>query len=187
MEKIRKRDSTMVEIQPKNGATYAAAYRKLVGKMEAFAPTELNKAGEGGQVLVDQMIMTGATASLDPTRLILQGNLGSGPVLGQPKPVSLECIPMERYTRRPATKLEFEPSGNQLKVAESYFPNGDTFGTRRTFQVNLTDNAISEVKEERVERTVSPGMDPGLQNQLNQLGYDASAMTYVMADSRFCA
>jgi len=175
----------MVEIQSKNGATYLRAYQQVVERMKALDSTSVDQDPNKGQVLVDQVIQSGAGLAQEDTRLIFQGSLASGPVLAPSGPVSLQAIPLEEYSQQPASKIAFRPSGGQLQVEESWFESGKTDGTKRTFTVNFTNQAISGAREEAITRSLPGSADPAVQSQLSQLGYQISNLAYTIRQSRF--
>jgi len=175
----------MVEIQSKNGATYLRAYQQLVERMKGLDQSSADQDQQAGQVAVDQVIQTGASLSQQDTRLILKGSLESGPVLAPSGPVSLEAIPLEQYTQQPATKIAFRPNGAQLEVVESWFEPGKTDGQQRTFQVSFSNQAISDVREEAIKRSLPGSADPAVERELGEMGYQISSLAYTIRQSRF--
>lgn len=175
----------MVEIQSKNGATYLRAYQQLVERMKGLDQSSADQDQQSGQILVDQVIQTGASLSREETRLIFKGSLESGPVLAPSGAVSLESIPLEKYTQQPASKIAFRPNGGQLEVVENWFAPGKTDGQQRTFQVAFSDQAISDVREEAITRSLPGSADPAVERQLGQLGQQISSLAYTIRQSRF--
>lgn len=175
----------MVEIQSKNGATYLRAYQQLVERMKGLDQSSADQDQESGQVLVDQVIQTGASLSQEDTRLIFKGSLESGPVLAPSGPVSLEAIPLEQYTQQPASKVAFRPNGGQLEVVESWFEPGKADGKQRIFQVGFSTQAISDVREEAITRSLPGSADPTVERELSQLGRQISSLAYTIRQSRF--
>ncbi|MFN8611053.1 MAG: hypothetical protein U0931_26155 [Vulcanimicrobiota bacterium] len=175
----------MVEIQSKNGATYLRAYQQLVERMKGLDQSSADQDREEGQVMVDQVIQTGAGLSQEDTRLIVKGSLQSGPVLAPSGPISLEAIPLEQYTQQPASRIAFRPNGGQLEVVESWFAPGKAEGQQRTFQVAFDSKAISEVREEAIKRSLPGQGDPALERQLGELGHQISSLAYTIRQGRF--
>jgi hypothetical protein len=175
----------MVEIQSKNGATYLRAYQSLVDKMKVLDQSSADQEPQTGQVSVDQVIQTGAGLSQEDTRLIFKGSLQSGPVLAPSGPVSLESIPLEKYTQQPSSKIAFRPNGANLQVVESWFEAGQTAGQQRTFQVGFSSQAISGVREEAITRNLPGASDPSLERELGQLGRQISTLAYTIRQSQF--
>ena len=175
----------MVEIQSKNGATYMRAYQQLVERMKGLDQSSADQDQETGQILVDQVIQTGASLSQEDTRLIFKGSLESGPVLAPSGPVSLESIPLEQYTQQPASKIAFRPNGGQLEVIESWFAPGKSDGQQRTFQVAFSTQAVSDVREEAITRSLPGAADPTADRELGQLGRQISSLAYTIRQSRF--
>lgn len=175
----------MVEIQAKNGATYMRAYQQLVERMKGLDQTSADQDQQAGQIMVDQVIQTGASLSQEDTRLIFKGSLDSGPVLAPSGAVSLESIPLEQYTQQPASKIAFRPNGGKLEVVESWFAPGKTDGQQRTFQVAFSNQAISDVREEAITRSLPGAADPSVEGELSQLGHQISSLAYTIRGSRF--
>lgn len=175
----------MVEIQSKNGATYLRAYQQVVDKMRKLDQSSADQDQAAGQVLVDQVIQTGASLSQEDTRLILKGSLNCGPVLAPSGPVSLEAIPLEPYSHQPATKIAFRPNGGRLEVVESWFAPGKAEGQQRTFLVGFSDQKISDVREEAVTRQLPGQTDPAVERDLGELGYQISNLAYTIRQPRF--
>ena len=175
----------MVEIQAKSGATYLNAYRQLVERTKTFDQSAVDNDSNAGQVEVDQVVQTGPGMSTESTRLILKGNLQSGPVLAPSGAISLESIPCEQYARNPATKLEFRPSGGKLQVEEQYFEADSAQGQKRTFTIDFASGAVSNIKEEAASRVVPGSLDQALQSQLDGMGRDMSSLGYTIGSSRF--
>lgn len=175
----------MVEIQSKNGATYMRAYQQLVERMKGLDQSSADQDQQAGRVMVDQVIQTGASLSQEDTRLIFKGSLQSGPVLAPSGAVSLESIPLEQYTQQPASKIAFRPNGGKLEVVESWFAPGKTDGQQRTFQVAFSSQAISDVREEAITRSLPGSADPAVERELGQLGHQISSLAYTISQSRF--
>ncbi len=165
----------MVTIQPKSGTTYLKAYQQLVERAKAFDQSELDGDSQPGQVLLDQMVQTGPGLATEPTRVILKAQLQSGPI-------SIEATPAQRH---PATRLEFQPSGNQLRVLESYFKPDQAQGEGRTFVIDCTSGAVSDVQQEAVTRKLQSSLDPVLKNELNALGRDISGLGFTIGNPKF--
>ncbi|MBS2034148.1 hypothetical protein JST97_04125 [bacterium] len=175
----------MVEIQSKNGATYLRAYQQMVERVKELDQSSADQSPEVGLVTVDQVIQTGASLSQEDTRLILKGSLQSGPVLAPSGPISLEAIPLEQYTHQPATKVAFRPNGGQLEVVESWFAPGKAEGQQRSFQVGFSNQAISNVREEAIQRTLPGAADPAVQRALGQLGSQISNLAFTIRNPQF--
>lgn len=175
----------MVEIQAKTGANYLKAYRQLVERTKAFDQSAVDSEPNSRQVLVDQMVTTGMSS--EPTRLILKGSLQSGPVLAPSGAISLESIPCEQYSHSPSTKLEFQPSGPQLRVVESYFESNQAQGQKRTFTVNFSTGAVSDLKQESITRVLPGSLDGDLRSQLLGMASDIDNFSYTMKNPNFSA
>ena len=173
----------MVEIQSKSGATYLSAYRQLVERTKAFDQSAVDGDSKSGQVLVDQMVHSGMSG--EATRLILKGSLQSGPVLSPSGAISLESIPCERYSQKPSTKLEFQPSGGQLRVQESYFEGDKAQGQKRTFTINFSTAAVADVKQESITRVMPDSLDGAVRSQLLEMACDMDNLGYTIHDSNF--
>lgn len=161
------------------------AYQQLVERMKGLDQSSADQDSQSGQVMVDQVIQTGASLSQEDTRLIFKGSLKSGPVLAPSGPVSLEAIPLEQYSQQPATKIAFRPNGGKLEVVESWFAPGKTEGQQRTFQVNFSDQAISDVREEALTRSLPGKTDPAVAKELAQMGRQISTLAYTIRGSHF--
>lgn len=175
----------MVELQAKNGATYLKAYHNMVDRMRVLDQSSADQDSRVGEVSVDEVIQTGASLAQEETRLILKGSLQCGPVLAPSGPISLEAIPLEQYTNQPSSKLAFRPNGAQLQVEESWFAPGKAEGQQRTFQVDFSSQAISNVQEKTITRSLPGKADPTVQRELAQLGSQISTLAYTIRQSRF--